>query len=118
MRYVSTRSAAPALDFEGVLLAGLAADGGLYVPEHWPTLGEAQQRALRGLSYADAAAVIMTPFVGSCFTGEEVRDLARQAYSGFGHAAVAPLRQLKANDWLLELTHGPTLAFKDYALQL
>ncbi len=118
MRYVSTRGAAQALDFEGVLLAGLAADGGLYMPEHWPFFGEAQLRALRGRSYADAAAEIVSPFVGSCFTAEELRDLARQAYSGFRHPAVAPLYQLAANDWLLELTHGPTLAFKDYALQL
>jgi threonine synthase len=117
MRYVSTRSAAPALDFEGVLLAGLAADGGLYMPEHWPSFEEAQLRALRGISYADAAAEIFMPFVGSCFAGEELRALAQRAYSGFHHPAVAPLRQLKVNDWLIELTHGPTLAFKDYALQ-
>jgi threonine synthase len=118
MRYVSTRGAAPALDFEGVLLAGLAADGGLYMPEHWPAFGEAQLRALRGRSYANAAAEIVSPFVGSCFTAEELRDLAQRAYSPFRHRAVAPLRQLDCNDWLLELTHGPTLAFKDYALQL
>ncbi len=118
MRYVSTRSAAPALDFEGALIAGLAADGGLYLPEAWPAIGAAELSALRGLSYAEAAARIMAPYIGSCFTGEELRTLTHQAYAGFRHAAVAPLRQLDANDWLLELTHGPTLAFKDYALQL
>ncbi len=118
MRYASTRSAAPALDFEGVLIAGLAADGGLYLPEAWPQIGAAEFRALGGVSYAEAAARIMAPYVGSCFTGEELRGLTHQAYAGFRHAAVAPLRQLDVNDWLLELTHGPTLAFKDYALQL
>ncbi len=118
MRYVSTRSAAPALDFEGALIAGLAADGGLYLPEAWPTIGAAELRALGGLSYAEAAARIMALYIGSCFTGEELRALTHQAYAGFRHTAVAPLRQLDANDWLLELTHGPTLAFKDYALQL
>jgi threonine synthase len=118
MRYVSTRGAAPALDFEGALLAGLAADGGLYLPEAWPALGAAELRRLRGLPYAEAAARIMAPFAAGSFTLEELRALARQAYERFGHAAVAPLRQLGPNDWLLELTHGPTLAFKDYALQL
>ena len=118
MRYVSTRSAAPALDFEGALLAGLAVDGGLYMPEHWPLFDKAQLRGLRGRSYADAAAAIVSLFVGSCFSAEELSDLAHQSYSVFRHRAVAPLRQLDVNDWLLELTHGPTLAFKDYALQL
>ncbi len=118
MRYVSTRSAAPALDFEGTLLAGLAADGGLYVPEQWPALAPAELHRLRGLGYAEAAARIMEPFVGSSFSGDELASFARQAYAAFRHPAVAPLRQLGANDWLLELTAGPTLAFKDYALQL
>ncbi|HXV25302.1 MAG TPA: threonine synthase [Alphaproteobacteria bacterium] len=118
MRYVSTRGAAPALDFEAALLAGLASDGGLYVPERWPALAPADLRRLGGLGYAEAAARIMEPFVGSSFTGDELAGMARQAYASFRHPAVAPLRQLDANDWLLELTHGPTLAFKDYALQL
>jgi threonine synthase len=118
MRYVSTRGAAPALDFEGALIAGLAADGGLYLPEAWPSLRPDEVRALRGLSYAEAAARIMAPFTQGSFSLEELRELTHQAYSRFGHAAVAPLRQLGPNDWLLELTHGPTLAFKDYALQL
>jgi threonine synthase len=118
MRYVSTRGAAPALDFEGALLAGLAEDGGLYLPEAWPGLEPQALRALAGLPYAEAAARIMEPFTGSCFTSEELRALTGEAYAGFRHAAVAPLRQLDANDWLLELTQGPTLAFKDYALQL
>jgi threonine synthase len=118
MRYVSTRGAAPALDFEGALLAGLAADGGLYLPEAWPSLGAAELRALRGLPYAEAAARIMAPFAEGCFSLAELRALTSAAYAPFRHAAVAPLRQLGANDWLLDLTQGPTLAFKDYALQL
>jgi threonine synthase len=118
MRYVSTRGAAPALDFEGALIAGLAADGGLYLPEAWPSFGPDELRQLRGLAYPEAAARIMAPYTTGCFTLEELRELAGRAYAGFGHAAVAPLRQLGPNDWLLELTHGPTLAFKDYALQL
>jgi threonine synthase len=118
MRYVSTRGAAPALDFEGALLAGLAEDGGLYLPEAWPRLEPQALRALAGLPYAEAAARIMEPFIGSCFAPEEMRVLTAEAYSGFRHAAVAPLRQLDDNDWLLDLTQGPTLAFKDYALQL
>jgi threonine synthase len=118
MRYVSTRGAAPALDFEGALLAGLAADGGLYLPEAWPSLRPDELRALRGLAYPEAAARIMAPFTAGSFTLQELRQLAHLAYARFGHAAVAPLRQLGPNDWLLELTHGPTLAFKDYALQL
>ncbi len=118
MRYVSTRGAAPALDFEGALLAGLAADGGLYLPEAWPQLSPSELRRLRGLPYAETAARVMEPFVGSCFSGEELRELTGAAYAPFRHAAVAPLRQLGPGDWLLELIHGPTLAFKDYALQL
>ena len=118
MRYVSTRGSAPALDFEAVTLAGLASDGGLYVPDRWPTLSRDEIAALAGLSYVDTAVAVMAPFVGDALTREELKELCEAAYGRFGHAAVTPLVQLDHRNWLLELFHGPTLAFKDVALQL
>ncbi|WP_341704661.1 threonine synthase [Ferrovibrio sp.] len=118
MRYISTRGQAPALDFEGVLLAGLAADGGLYVPESWPQFSAAEWRAMRGLSYAEVAFRVIRPFVGGCIPDADLQRMIGEAYATFGHSAVVPLRQTGPNDWLLELFHGPTLAFKDVALQL
>ena len=118
MRYVSTRGRAPVLDFAGVTLAGLASDGGLYVPETWPSLSRAEIMALRGLPYPELAARIMAPFVGHSLTPERLRELTTEAYARFAHAAVTPLTQLDERHWLLELFHGPTLAFKDVALQL
>ena len=118
MRYISTRGRAPALDFEDVLLAGLANDGGLYVPEAWPVLDEAEIAALGGLTYPEMATRLMAPFIGDAMTAEEFAALVADAYAGFDHAAVAPLRQLDGNEWLLELFHGPTFAFKDIALQV
>ena len=118
MRYVSTRGSAPALDFRGVTLAGLAGDGGLYVPDRWPTLSREAIAALAGLSYVDTAVTVMLPFVGDTLSAAELRDLCGQAYGRFAHAAVTPLVQLDHDQWLLELFHGPTLAFKDVALQL
>jgi threonine synthase len=118
MRYVSTRGTAPVLSFREVTLAGLAADGGLYVPETWPTLSRAEIEALAGLSYVDTAVAIMAPFVEGDLTREDLRELCTQAYGRFAHAAVTPLVQLDHDQWLLELFHGPTLAFKDVALQL
>jgi len=118
MQYVSTRGSAPALDFEGVTLAGLASDGGLYVPAEWPRFSEAEIRDMRGLSYPDLAARIMAPFVTPSLTEDELLALCHTVYGDFGHAAVAPLVQLDQQHWLLELFHGPTLAFKDVALQL
>ncbi len=118
MRYVSTRGNAPVLDFEGVTLTGLAADGGLYVPEQWPTLSTEAIRSLRGLSYAETAVEVMAPFVGDALTREELKALCDEAYGRFAHDAVTPLVQLDGRHWLLELFHGPTLAFKDVALQL
>jgi len=117
MRYVSTRGRAPVLDFEGVLLAGLAGDGGLYVPERWPVLSAAEWRGLAGKSYPELATRVMRPFVGDSIDEAELVALLREAYAGFGHTAVAPLRQIGPRDWLMELFHGPTLAFKDYAMQ-
>lgn len=118
MQYVSTRGSAPVLDFEGVTLAGLASDGGLYVPAEWPRFTESQIREMRGLAYPDLAARIMAPFVTPSLTEDELLGLCHAVYGDFGHAAVAPLVQLDAQHWLLELFHGPTLAFKDVALQL
>jgi threonine synthase len=118
LRYVSTRGAAPDLAFEDVLLTGLARDGGLYVPERFPTVPEADWRALRGAPYATVAAAVMRPFIGDALPAADFDRLVADTYEGFRHKAVAPLKQIGANDWLLELFHGPTLAFKDYALQL
>lgn len=118
MRYVSTRGRAPALDFAEVTLAGLASDGGLYVPESWPELTSAEIAALRGLPYPELAARIMQPFVGDCLSSARLNELTEEAYARFAHAAVTPLVQLDERNWLLELFHGPTLAFKDVALQL
>jgi threonine synthase len=118
MRYVSTRDARPSPashSFEEVLLAGLAEDGGLYVPEVLPTLDFA---AFAGLSYADLAARIVGIFAGESFGRDELGRLCATAYASFRHAAVTPLVQLGERLWLLELFHGPTLAFKDLALQL
>ncbi|UZK68160.1 threonine synthase [Sphingomonas sp. S1-29] len=118
MRYISTRGNAPVLDFEGVTLAGLAADGGLYVPETWPSFSRDEIAAMQGLSYVETAVRVMAPFVAGSLTEDELRDLCTTAYSRFAHAAVTPLVQLDERHWLLELFHGPTLAFKDVALQL
>ncbi len=118
MRYVSTRGLAPDTDFAGVLLAGLAPDGGLYMPEDWPHLSPADLRALRGLPYADLAARVVAPFVGEAVPFATLQDFCRDAYAGFRHPAVVPLVQLETHLWSLELFHGPTLAFKDLAMQL
>lgn len=118
MQYVSTRGEAPVLGFEDVLLAGLARDGGLYVPAAWPTLTAEDWRALRGLSYPELATRLMLPFVAGAFDEDELRCLAQDSYAGFQHSAVAPLAQIDGRVWMQELFHGPTIAFKDYALQL
>jgi threonine synthase len=118
MDYVSTRGRAPALDFAGVTLAGLASDGGLYVPRQWPRFTHEEIEAFAGLPYAELAARIMQPFVAGSIAPERLRELTAQAYGRFAHDAVTPLVQLDQQHWLLELFHGPTLAFKDVALQL
>ena len=118
MQYVSTRGAAPKLGFEEAMLAGLALDGGLYVPETWPQMTEAEIADLAGLSYEETAFRVMRPFIGEAFTEAEFRGVIARAYACFDHEARAPLVQIGPNDWILELFHGPTLAFKDVAMQL
>ncbi|WP_435311477.1 threonine synthase [Primorskyibacter sedentarius] len=118
MKYISTRGSAPALSFEEAMLSGLARDGGLYVPETIPQMSAADIRALNGLPYEEVAFRVMRPFVGDTFSDEVFADLIAKAYAGFGHNARAPLVQLAPNHFLLELFHGPTLAFKDFAMQL
>ncbi len=118
IRYISTRGGVPPCGFEEALLDGLAGDGGLYLPESWPRLDRDRLDALRGASYGEVAATVLLPFVEGALSESELHGLIEKAYAGFDHVAVAPLRQLDANDWLLELFHGPTMAFKDIALQL
>ncbi len=117
MHYVSTRGAAPTLGFADTLLTGLARDGGLYLPLSVPEWRPDAIRALRGVPYPEAAARIMAPFVDDDFGSDEVKSLSEAAYAGFRHAAVAPLTQIDDNLFALELFHGPTLAFKDFAMQ-
>lgn len=118
MRYISTRGSAPVLSFEEAMLTGLARDGGLYVPETIPQMSHDDIAALAGKSYEEIAFAVMRPFIGDTFTDAEFRDIIAKAYANFGHSARAPLVQLDNNHFLLELFHGPTLAFKDFAMQL
>ncbi len=99
-------------------MTGLARDGGLYVPESWPTITPGLIRRVRTLPYPDAAYHVMRPFVGQCMTDDELRTLLEDAYDSFVHHSVAPLFQIGSDEWLLELYHGPTLAFKDVAMQV
>lgn len=118
MTYHSTRGQAPILAFDDVLLAGLARDGGLYLPQEWPIFSANDLKGMAGLSYAELATRVMLPFLDKTIAADDFAAIVKDTYSVFGHKAVAPLKQLGRNDWLLELFHGPTLAFKDYALQL
>ncbi|MCC6002113.1 MAG: threonine synthase [Pararhodobacter sp.] len=118
MNYISTRGAAPVLDFGQTMLTGLARDGGLYVPAEVPQMTHAQIAGLAGQRYEDAALRIMRPFIDDSFDDAELLRLIETAYAGFGHAARAPLKQLAPGHFLQELFHGPTLAFKDFAMQL
>jgi threonine synthase len=117
VHYISTRGAAPTVGFADALLVGLARDGGLYLPLSVPLLPPDAIGALRGVHYAEAAGRIMAPFLDEDFASDEVKSMTASAYSGFRHAAVAPLTQLDDNLFTLELFHGPTLAFKDFAMQ-
>lgn len=118
MRYISTRGQAPVLSFGEAMLTGLARDGGLYVPETIPVMTPADITALAGLPYEEVALRVMKPFVGDTFTEAELKGAIDRAYAGFGHVARAPLVQLAPGHFLLELFHGPTLAFKDFAMQV
>jgi threonine synthase len=117
VRYVSTRGEAPSLDFVAVMLAGLARDGGLYVPENWPVLSPGEIAGLAGRPYAEVAVEVIRPFVGEAIPEADLARLAREAYDTFRHPAVVPLIQYGPNCFLAELFHGPTLAFKDLAMQ-
>jgi threonine synthase len=118
VKYISTRGEAPVLNFEEVLLTGLARDGGLYLPESWPTFNAEEIRAMRGMSYQQVAFKIMSPYVCPEIPENNFKDLIDEAYSSFRHDAIVPLSQIGSSEWIMELYHGPTLAFKDVALQL
>src|SRR5215468_7196974 len=118
MRYISTRGEVPSLNFVDVMLAGLARDGGLYVPERWPTLDRATVGNFAGKPYAEVAVEVIRPFVGDAISESDLARMTREAYGSFRHPAVAPLAQFGVSDFVLELFHGPTLAFKDLAMQL
>jgi len=117
VKYISTRGQSPALDFEDVVLTGLAPDGGLYVPETLPEFSQEEIASWAGLSYEELAFKIMAPFVSGAVSDAELKQIISEAYSSFRHDAVAPLVQTAHNEWILELFQGPTLAFKDFALQ-
>jgi threonine synthase len=118
VRYVSTRGTAPELGFEDVLLTGLARDGGLYLPETWPRFSADAIARLAGRPYEDVALEVMRPFVGGEIPDAELAGLIGDAYATFRHRTVAPLVQIAPSSWVLELFHGPTLAFKDVAMQV
>ncbi|QHC34453.1 threonine synthase [Komagataeibacter xylinus] len=118
MRYISTRGQAPVRDFSSVLLAGLAEDGGLYLPESWPELSVDDWRGLRGLPYPELAARIIAPFAEGSISHDVLLRLCREAYARFDHPAIVPLTQVEDGLFVQELFHGPTLAFKDMAMQL
>ncbi|MEJ6612243.1 MAG: threonine synthase [Porticoccus sp.] len=117
MRYISTRGQSPALSFEGAMLAGLASDGGLYVPEKIPQFSKKEIASWASLSYQELAFKVMSPFVDGEVPSDDLRELIYKTYSTFRHDAIAPLVQTAHNEFILELFHGPTLAFKDFALQ-
>ncbi|MCO5063210.1 MAG: threonine synthase [Rhizobiaceae bacterium] len=118
MRYVSTRGEAPALGFADTMMAGLARDGGLYVPEAWPHFSTEAIRRMRGKPYAELAVELLTPFLNGEMKNADFERIVREAYATFRHPAVCPLVQTGPNEFILELFHGPTLAFKDVAMQM
>ncbi|SHL46269.1 threonine synthase [Roseibium suaedae] len=118
MKYFSTRGEAPVLGFSDVLLQGLARDGGLYLPETWPQFDAAKIASFAGKPYEDVAFEVIQPFVAGEISDSDLKDMIRDAYAGFRHKAVTPLVQIAPNQFVLELFHGPTLAFKDVAMQL
>ena len=118
MKYISTRGQAPELNFEQVLLTGLASDGGLYVPAELPVFSPDEIAAMAALDYPQLALKIIAPFVDDCVPADDLKTIIDETYAEFRHNAVAPMVQLASNQWVMELFHGPTLAFKDFALQL
>jgi len=120
MKYISTRCNAPELAFDDVLLTGLASDGGLYVPKEVPQFSQQEIESWRDLPYTELAHKVVYPFVEGCVESDALRDMIESVYNNdnFGHKAIAPLQQIDHNEYVLELFHGPTLAFKDFALQL
>jgi len=118
LNYISTRGEASPLDFEDVLLAGLARDGGLFVPETWPALSPETIESVAGKSFAEVAVEVVMPFTGGAISRADLTQMANDAYARFDHPDVTPLTQIDENRWILELFHGPTLAFKDVAMQL
>ncbi len=118
VRYISTRGQAEPLDFEQAMLTGLAPDGGLYVPDVWPRVEADELRAFQGRPYGELAKWIMRPFIGEAFDEAELRQIIDKAYAAFENDLVSPLVQIGANLWVMELFHGPTLAFKDVAMQV
>ena len=117
MKYISTRGAAPILSFEDVVLQGLAVDGGLYVPEFLPKFSDSKIAAMKQMSYQELFFEVTEHFIGNEIDPETYKKLIAKSYQNFSHEAIAPLKQLSQNEFLLELFHGPTLAFKDFALQ-
>ncbi len=118
MRYISTRGEAPPVSFTDALMIGLARDGGLYVPEAWPVLSRETIASFAGRSYADVAFDVIRPLIGGAIADADLMRMIREAYAAFDRPEVAPLHDLGANEFVLELFHGPTLAFKDIAMQL
>jgi threonine synthase len=118
LRYVSTRGEAKPASFNEALIEGLARDGGLYVPESWPQISRNEIAAMRGKSYAEVAFRVIAPFVGSDIPERDLKRMIEEAYATFSHKDVTPLQKLSGGEHILELFHGPTLAFKDVAMQL
>ena len=118
MYYISTRGKAPKLNFSDVLLIGLAEDGGLYVPEYHPQITESDLRRFQKMEYVDIAFEIIKPYVGECIPDNDLKSMINDSYSDFSHKDVAPVIKVEDNIYVCELFHGPTIAFKDFALQL
>lgn len=117
MKYISTRGKAPALRFEDVAVAGLAPDGGLYVPQKYPRFSTQQIHAMKGQSYQELVFTVISPFVDGAIAEDELKAIIKESYAEFRDKQVAPLQTLGENEYVLELFHGPTMAFKDFALQ-
>ena len=117
MRYISTRGKTPALGFEDVVLTGLAPDGGLFVPQSMPSFSQQEIASWTDLSYPELALKVISPFVDGAIPSEDLKALIDKSYADFRHESVAPLVEMDGDHWIMELFHGPTLAFKDFALQ-